>query len=227
MTYDLLIGDRSYSSWSLRGWLLFSKFDLPVNVHETRLYDPQFLEDLNAFAPARSVPVMRLPEGQVVMDTIAIAETLHERHPDAGLWPKDASARAFARALTAEMHSGFTALRGTFPMNLRHCFADVPVPDDVAKDLARIELIWAEARKLSDGNGPWLFGSYSVADAFFAPVATRMITYGLPASADAKAYLSATIADPVFNVWRERGLQDAPQSAYDMPWAQTPWPGAL
>ncbi len=224
MTYDLLIGDRSYSSWSLRGWLLFSKFGIPVNLQDTRLYEPQFLEDLKRFAPARSVPVMRLPEGQIVMDTAAIAETLAERHPDAGFWPEDGNARAFARSITAEMHSGFMALRGTFPMNLRHRFVDVPVPEDVSKDLARIELIWSEARKLSDGSGPWLFGRYSVADAFFAPVATRMITYGLPASPEAEAYLQATISDPVFNDWRDRGLKDAPQSEYDMPWAQIPWP---
>ncbi|MEP3346524.1 MAG: glutathione S-transferase [Litoreibacter sp.] len=224
MTYDLLIGDRSYSSWSLRGWLLFAKFDVDVVVHDTRLSVPQFKEDLKSFAPARTVPVMRLPEGGVVMDSIAMAETLAERHPDKGYWPKDANARALARGMVAEMHSGYSALRTACPMNLRQSFVDFPVPDDVATDVARIETLWGMARDHATA-GPWLFGEYSTADAFFAPVAARLAGYGITVNAEATRYITQTISDPVFLQWRRRGLQDEPMSNYVLPFAAGTWPG--
>ena len=224
MTYDLLIGDRSYSSWSLRGWLLFAKFDIAATVHDTRFYIPQFQEDLKPFAPARTVPVIRLPEGGIVMDSLAIAETLAERHPDKGYWPEDIKARALARGMVAEMHSGYGALRSACPMNLRQSFVDFPVSDAVAADVARIEQLWAAARALAT-EGPWLFGAYSVADAFFAPIAARMAGYGLPVSEASKPYIVHTISDPTFLEWRRRGLQDAPQSKYDLPYAAGKWPG--
>lgn len=223
MTYDLLIGDRSYSSWSLRGWLLFAKFDVPVDVIETRLYEPGFAEALKPFFPARTVPVMRLPEGGVVMDTLAIAETLAERHPDRGFWPTEANARGFARAITAEMHSGFQALRNACPMNLRLSYEGFPVSAEVQADVDRITLLWAQAKAMSDGSGPWLFGSYSVADAFFAPVAARLTTYQLPVNDDAQSYVETALSDPTLRAWRARGLQDAPQATYDMPHKIIDW----
>ena len=224
MTYDLLIGDRSYSSWSLRGWLLFAKFNVDATVHDTRFYIPQFQEDLKSFAPARTVPVMRLPEGGVVMDSLGMAETLAERHPDKGYWPKDSAARALARGMVAEMHSGYGALRSACPMNLRQSFIDFPVSDDIVGDLARIEQLWAAARALAT-DGPWLFGQYSIADAFFAPVAARMAGYGLPISEASKPYVVETISDPTFLEWRRRGLKDEPQSFYDLPYEAGKWPG--
>ena len=224
MTYDLLIGDRSYSSWSLRGWLLFAKFDVDVTVHDTRFYIPQFQEDLKPFAPARTVPVMRLPEGPIVMDSLGMAETLAERHPDKGYWPKDTAARALARGMVAEMHSGYGALRSACPMNLRQSFIDFPVSNEVAADIARIGALWAAARDLATG-GPWLFGQYSIVDAFFAPVAARMAGYGLSVSEASKPYIVETISDPTFLEWRRRGLQDTPQSTYDLPYTAGQWPG--
>ena len=118
MTYHLAIGDRTYSSWSLRGWLLLEKFDLPIKCHSGRLYSEDFKRLLAEFAPARLVPALRTPEGCVIGETLAIAETLAERHPDAGIWPRDPEARALARWLAAEMHAGFGDLRGDCPMNL-------------------------------------------------------------------------------------------------------------
>jgi glutathione S-transferase len=224
MTYDILIGDRSYSSWSLRGWLLFAKFDIDATVHDTRFYIPQFKEDLKPFAPARTVPVMRLPEGDIVMDSLAMAETMAERHPDKGYWPKNTAARALARSMTAEMHSGYGALRSACPMNLRQSFVDFPVADDVATDVARIEQLWGMARDFAT-EGPWLFGEYSIADAFFAPVAARLAGYGIPVNDASQSYINATISDPVFLDWRRRGLEDAPQSTYDLPYAAGKWPG--
>lgn len=223
MTYSLLIGDRSYSSWSLRGWLLFSKFGVPCDIVETRLYDDQFFEDLKEFAPSRTVPCVRVDDKSVVTDSIAIAETLAEAHPNAGYWPADLSRRITARNLTAEMHSGFTALRSTHPMNLRNAFENVPVSEDVQSDLDRIEYLWSLAMR--DHDGPWLLGDYSVADAFFAPVATRIATYGLPVGKNAQNYIETTINDPVFREWRKIGLTQAPQSFYDQPYKQLPWPG--
>ena len=224
MTYDLLIGDRSYSSWSLRGWLLFAKFDIDVTVHDTRLYTPQFQKDLKPLAPARTVPVMRLPEGGIVMDSLGMAETLAERHPDKDYWPKDTAARALARGMVAEMHSGYGALRSACPMNLRQSFVDFPVSDDITADLTRIEQLWAAAHALAT-DGPWLFGQYSIVDAFFAPVAARIAGYGLPVGEASKRYIVETISDPTFLEWRRRGLQDEPQSNYDLPYAADKWPG--
>ena len=128
MTYDLAIGDRAYSSWSLRGWLLFDAFGLPVKVRRARLYTDELPELLRSFPPARTVPAMRTPGGSVVPDTIAIAEELASRHPEAGIWPTDPHARATARALVAEMHAGFTALRSHCPMNLRVSYTDCAPP---------------------------------------------------------------------------------------------------
>ena len=226
MTYHLAIGDRSYSSWSLRGWLLFEKFGLPVTCHTGILYTDDFHRLLADFAPARLVPAMRTPEGEVVWDTHAIAETLAERHPRAGLWPEDAAARPMARSLAAEMHSGFTALRGDCPMNLRLSYADSAPRDEVLGDLARIEDLWALARARFGADGPWLFGRYTAADAFFAPVATRIATYNLPVSAAAMDYVAAHLADPALRRWRAMGAAEAlVQPSYAMPYPERPWPG--
>lgn len=228
MTYDLAIGDRSYSSWSLRGWLHFEKFGLPVKCHTGVLYTEDFARLLADFAPARLVPAMRTPEGEVVWDTLAIAETLAERHPGAGHWPDDPAARAMARAMAAEMHSGFTALRGDCAMNLRLSYAESAPRAEVMADLARIEFLWAHARARFGAEGPWLFGRYSVADVFFAPVATRIATYNLPVSPAAQDYVSAHLADPAFRRWRAMGLaENLIQPSYAKPYAERPWPGPV
>lgn len=224
MTYTLLIADRSYSSWSLRGWLAFAAFGIPVDLRVTRLYQPGFAEDLRAFAPARTVPVVRTPEGALLTDSIAIAEELAQRHPQAGHWPSDPAQRCLARSLTAEMHSGFTTLRGDCPMNLRQAYSGVPISDALQADLDRLDAIWGQALG-ADRDGPWLFGRYTMADAFFAPVAARVAGYGLPLSDAAQDYVAAHLAHPDFVAWRAAGLNDAPQSAYDMPWQMRGWPG--
>ncbi|MCB2110096.1 MAG: glutathione S-transferase [Defluviimonas sp.] len=226
MTYDLAIGDRSYSSWSLRGWLLFERFGLPVRCHPGVLYSPDFDRLLAEFAPARLVPAMRTPEGEVVGETLAIAETLAERHPEAGLWPEDPAARMMARYMAAEMHSGFAALRGDCPMNLLVSYEDAFPRAEVLADLARLDRIWARARDRFGAGGPWLFGRYTVADAFFAPVAARIATYNLPVPAEAAAYAAAHLADPAFRRWRAMGIaENLIQPSYAKPYAERPWPG--
>ncbi len=228
MGYVLAVGERIHSSWSLRGWLLFSRFGVPVRLVTAPLYSTDFERVLADFAPARQVPALRIEdEGapRVVWDTLAIAETLAERHPDRQLWPADPHARALARSVSAEMHSGFGPLRSACPMNLRHAFAGFAPSAEVLADLARIEALWATARAVA-GDGPWLFGDYSIADAFFAPVAARVACYDLPVGPAAAAYVAAHLADTSFRAWRAAGLAETRVlTEYDMDLPRAPWPG--
>ena len=227
MTYDLVIGDRGYSSWSLRGWLLFDAFGIPVKTHSARLYTDELPNLLaNGFFPGRTAPTMRTPDGVVVPETIAIAEELASRHPEAGHWPTAPKARAVARVLAAEMHAGFTALRSHCPMNLRVSYTTCEPPEAVLADLARLETLWTWARSQTGSQTPWLCGAYSAADAFFAPVATRIATYNLPVGTEAMAYVQAHLAHPSFRKWRAMGLVDgADQEFYRRDWPRRDWPG--
>lgn len=206
MTYDLYIGDRTFSSWSLRGWLMLQKFNLPFQEHLIGLYGGTMAQDMADLAPARLVPALRTPDGDVVGESLAMAETLAERHPEANMWPADPSARIRARWLSAEMTAGFGALRGDCSMQLAHVDVDFKPSDAVKKDLARIETLWAFAREKAT-DGPWLFGAYSLTDAFYAPVCARIIGYNLPVSDAAKAYCMTTLSDPDFQLWRAEGLK--------------------
>ena len=226
MTYDLAIGDRAYSSWSLRGWLLFDAFGIPVRTRSARLYSDGLPALLEAFPPARTVPAMRTPEGSVVPETIAIAEELATRHPEAGLWPQNPAARATARALAAEMHAGFAALRSHCPMNLRVSYRDCAPPAEVLADLARLETLWSRARATTGSQTPWLCGEYSAADVFFAPVAARIAGYNLPVGAEAMLYVNAHLGHPSFRRWRAMALVDGPdQEFYRRDRPRRDWPG--
>ncbi|MBA4326148.1 MAG: glutathione S-transferase [Rhodobacter sp.] len=228
MTYDLVIGDRAYSSWSLRGWLLFDAFGIPVRTLSARLYTDELADVLKDFFPARTAPTMRTPEGSIVPETIAIAEELATRHPGAGIWPTDPHARATGRVLAAEMHAGFTALRSFCPMNLRVSYTDCQPPPDVLADLRRLETLWSWARETTHSATPWLCGAYSAADAFFAPVASRIATYNLPVNADAMLYVNAHLAHPSFRRWRAMGLVDgADQEFYRRDYPRRDWPGPV
>ena len=223
MTYDLFIGDRTFSSWSMRGWMMLKTFDLPHNVHMAGLYDGTMAEDLAALAPARLVPVLRLPDGTVVGETMAMAETLAERHPDLHLWPKDPKARATARWFAAEMASGFSALRSACPMQLLHVYEDFDA-EPVRPDLARLETLWRHADTLKSG-GDWLFGTWSMADVFFAPVAARVVGYDLPAAPIVRNYCDRMIQTPAFKVWRAEGLKVSYDPVpYAMPLPKRAWP---
>jgi glutathione S-transferase len=167
-------------------------------------------------------------DGAVVSESLAIAEELASRHPEAGIWPAHARARATARTLAAEMASGFSALRNACPMNLRHAYSGFASSAEVDADLRRIERIWAHARATCGGDTPWLCGAYSAADAFFAPVAARIAGYGLDVAEDARAYVAAHLADPAFRRWRAMGLvqgADLPWYARDL--ARVAWPGPV
>lgn len=231
MEYILAIGDRSNSSWSLRGWLMFVRFGLDVTLRPVRMFTPTFGEVLRDFGAARTVPALRVLEadgsGFVLWDTLAMAETLVERHPDIDFWPKEPAARALARTLVAEMHAGFGALRAACPMNLRRSYDGFTPSEEVAADIARIEQLWSLAREGWGEGGPWLFGAaYTLADVFFAPVAGRIATYGLPVSAETGRYVAAHLADPLFREWRAAGLADPyVQAGYDLDLPEKAWPG--
>ncbi len=207
MTYDLFIGDRLFSSWSLRGWLMFDMFDLPHRVHLTGLYSGSFAEDLAPFAPAKLVPVVRTPQDEIIGESLAIAETLAERHPDAGLWPQDAHLRARARWLCAEMVGGFADLRRECPMQLKEVFAGFKPSAQVLADIARIEEIWSAARAMRPENSPWILGTYSLADVFYTPVAARIIGYNLEVTPAARGYCMSLLSLPSVQSWRKQGLE--------------------
>jgi glutathione S-transferase len=218
VTWTLAIGERCYSSWSLRAWLLFDAFGIPVTTVSAPMYTPGFSRVLARFAPARTVPAARVSEA-IIWDSLAIAEELASRHPEAGHWPADPVRRAAARSMAAEMHSGFAALRNHCAMNLRTAYRDVPVPETVRTDLDRIERLWSQA----DG---WLFGKYCAADAFFAPVAMRIAGHDLQVGRAARAYVDRHLAHGPLRRWRALGLAvDPVLEPYDRDWTQTPWPG--
>lgn len=221
MTYHLILGDYAYSSWSLRGWLLFEKFGIPRRETLLSFFDDAGVAAQMAdHAPAKTVPTMVTEDGIPVSDSLAIAEELASRHPEAGLWPRNPKHRAVARTLAAEMHSGFTALRGDCPMNLRTAYADSQPRNEVLADVARLETIWAWARETCGSEGPWLCGSYSAADVFFAPVAARLAGYSLPMSYMAEAYVTAHLTDPAFQKWRALGLE----IGETLPWYKKDYP---
>lgn len=226
MTNLLILGDRPYSSWSLRGWLLFRRFGIPTDIKMIDFGADTIANQLADYAPAKSVPTWRASNGAILSDTLAIAEELATRYPDAGLWPADPLARATARCLAAEMHSGFGALRETCPMNLWTAYSGFQPDAGVQADLRRIERIWDHARTTCAPDGPWLCGDYSVADAFFAPVAARIAGYGLQVSASAQAYVDAHLNDPAFRRWRAMGFGDGKiLTNYKRDYPLEPWPG--
>ena len=224
MTYELAIGDRLFSSWSLRGWLAFAKFDIPVKTFHASIYGPTFQDLCAQFSPTKTVPAARI-DGDVVWDSLALAETLAERHPEAGHWPKEDKARAAARALCAEMHSSFGALRSNCPMDIRHTYKGYAPPEDVVRDVARIEALWAYARRFAT-DGPWLFGAYSLADVFYAPVVMRFATYGLAQSDFAESYIQTHVNDEAFRQWRAMGYAENHQlTVYDKDLPKGSWVG--
>jgi len=196
----LVIGDRQLSSWSLRPWLLLRHLGLPFNELVLPLDTPRFYEEIGRWSPSGRVPV--LLHGAVrVWDSLAICEYANELAHGAG-WPDDPAARALARAVSAEMHAGFAALRTLWPMQAASRGLDVPLDDAARVDVARIEAIWSECRASFGGDGPWLFGArYTIADAMYAPVVLRFATYGATLSSTAGEYLVQALADTHLRDW--------------------------
>ncbi|MCB1955525.1 MAG: glutathione S-transferase [Rhodocyclaceae bacterium] len=212
--YALYFGNMNYSSWSLRPWILLRHFDIPFEAHRVQVRGSGPTDLHRSYSPNGLVPCLHV-DGFQVFDTLAIAEFLAERH--AGLWPDDWKARARARSVSAEMHSGFGALRSAMPMNVRMKCVGAELDAAVAADVARVAAVWTEAREsFATGDEPWLFGAFSVADAMFAPVVWRFATYNVDLPPVAAAYRDAMLGHPAMREW-EQGARAEAQSmpAYD------------
>jgi glutathione S-transferase len=195
---QLVIGNRNYSSWSLRPWLVLEALGQPFEVVRIPLDQPDTAERIRAYSAAGRVPVL-IEDGITVWDSLAIIEHLAEAHPH--LWPADPAARAMVRSIAAEMHSGFAALRQELPMNLRATGRRVEPTAEAMADIERITSIWDDARHRFGGSGPWLFGAWSAADAMYAPVAARFHTYGIALAPDLEAYQRALLEAPAMRAW--------------------------
>lgn len=223
MTYDLLIGQRGYSSWSLRGWLPFDAFDIPYRLHRTEIYGPTFYDDVAAFAGGRTVPAAKAPDGSRLTDSLSIAWHLADAFPDRALLPQAGPQRAEAQCLIAEMHSGFPALRGACPMNILTGWSGFEPSQAVQTDLARLDTLWSA--RLDASGGPFLFGDYTLADVFFAPVAARIAGYALPVSDAAQRYVAAQLAYPSMRRWRAMAIaENRLLDVYDQPLDRMPYP---
>src|SRR5664279_5132852 len=202
--YTLYVGNKNYSSWSLRGWLATRLSGAPfreVHIGLSGKYNP----DNRAFSPTALVPALH--DGAThVWDSLAIGEYLAERHP--GMWPSDPVARAWARSISAEMHSGFSALRNDMTMCVRERLDVRPWSDALAANVARVEEIWTESRTRFGQGGPFLCGAFSLADAFYGPVAFRFQTYAVAPAGTAGAYLTALLAHPFLREWEAGALAE-------------------
>lgn len=224
MALELYIGNKNYSSWSLRPWLLLKQADIPFREVMVRFdafgADSAFKATVGRISPAGKVPVL-VDGGFAVWDTLAIAEYLAERFPEKQLWPSDARQRARARSVCAEMHSGFTALRQHCPMNIEASLPEVGriVWRDqagVRTDLARIEAIWTEL--LTTHGGPMLFGDFGITDAYYAPVCSRIRTYALPVSPTVAAYVDRVHSLPAMQAWTADALAEHDFIDFDEPY---------
>jgi len=221
---QLYIGNKNYSSWSMRPWVLLRQFGIPFEEVMLRFdsFEPnsQFKQAVSRLSPTAKVPVL-IDDGLAVWDTLAICEYLADRHPDKNLWPRHALHRARARSLCAEMHAGFSALRSHCPMNIEAALPEVGArvlaeQAGVRVDLARIVAMWMEA--LATSGGPFLFGEFTIADAFYAPVVTRLKTYALPVPGAVSGYMSQVLASRGVHAWVQEALAEKAFVPFDEPY---------
>ena len=208
MTLKLVIGNKNYSSWSMRPWLALRANQIPFEEILISLYsgeaDKQRILDFT-----RSGKVPALVDGDItVWDSLAIIEYAAERFPEARLWPEDRAARAHARSISAEMHSGFMALRNECGMNLHRPVKAIALSPDARANIARIEQIWTECRQRYGKSGPFLFGAFSGADAMFAPVVHRFRTYAIEVAPETAGYMKTMMGLPAFQEWTSAGLAE-------------------
>ena len=227
----LHIGNKNYSSWSMRPWVLMTQAGIPFEEVVLRFdsFDPdsQFKRSAEALSPSGTVPVL-VDGALVVWDSLAIAEYLAERFPESALWPHETSERALARSATAAMHSGFGALRSHFPMNIEALLPEVGArvlreQPDVVADLQRLQALWE--RLLARHEGPLLFDRFSITDAFFAPVVMRLHTYAVPVSPRIAAYMKQVRALPGVQAWIAAALDEHDFRPFEEPYRQAPDPG--
>jgi glutathione S-transferase len=219
----LVIGNKNYSSWSMRPWVLLRQLEIPFGEIRLRFDSDEWDAGIGRWSPSGLVPV--LWRGRVaVWDSLAIMETVAEWYPDRGVWPADPVARAFARSACAEIHAGFRDLRAKMPMNIRSSHPGKGMTPEVRVNVDRIERLWREARARFGGGGDFLFGRFSAADAMFAPVVMRFATYAVELRPEAARYCAAVRAAPGVRAWVEGALDETEFVPEDEPYAEPPRP---
>jgi glutathione S-transferase len=219
MSLHLIIGNKNYSSWSFRPWLAMKVAAIEFDETVISLDAADFKPRLTALGGSGRVPV--LIDGEVrIWESLAILEYLAEKFPAAGLWPERPAARALARAIASEMHAGFVSLRRHLPMNAARPVKSRAFDAGTAKDVARIDAIWSECRNKSGTGGPFLFGSFSAADAMFAPVVWRFHTYAVEVSSIALGYMRAMMSLPAWKEWRDAARRET----WVLPEDEVDWP---
>jgi len=221
----LVIGNKNYSSWSMRPWVALRGCGVAFTEKLLKFHSQQWQDNIGALSPSGLVPVLwegAPGSGFATWDTLAIIERAHELSPGAGLWPSDPRARARARSICAEMHGGFRALRGAMPMNIRSRYPGKGMSPEVAKDIERISALWTAARAEFGHGGPYLFGAFSAADGYFAPIATRFVTYDVKLSGEARNFQQALLEAPAVREWSAEGIKETEFVAEDEPYATPP-----
>ena len=216
----LVIGNKNYSSWSMRPWVLMRQLGIAFEERKLRFNSAEWDAEIARWSPSRLVPVL-WRGAQSVWDSLAILETLNEWHPEKNVWPRDPMARAFARSIASEMHSGFRDLRTHMPMSIRSSHPGKGMTLEVKANIERIERLWGEARGRFGAGGPFLFGAFSAADAMYAPVVMRFRTYGVALGPEAARYCEAMLAAPGVRAWIDESLQEKEIVAEDEPYSAT------
>ena len=201
MTLTLVIANKAYSSWSFRPFILLRHFGIGFAEITIPLGETATREQILRYGPAGKCPAL-IDGDLTIWDSLSIIEYLAETYPDLSIWPRDKAARAMARSLSAEMHSGFMGLRAHLPMNMRRPVKARALTPDAAADVARIEAAWTGARRQFGRGGDFLFGVFSAADAMFAPVVSRFHTYDVPVSSESRSYMDAIMALPAWRDWQ-------------------------
>ncbi len=214
MGLTLVIGNKNYSSWSLRPWIAMTVAGIPFEEKLVPLHMSDTKAAILKYSPAGKVPVL-VDEEMTIWESLAILDHLAERFPAAKLWPAEPKARAHARAVSAEMHAGFAPLRNHCPMNMRRPPAKRDLPADVVANVRRIDDIWRDCRSRFGQGGPFLFGTFGAADAMYAPVVSRFVTYEMDVSPASRDYIAAVTALPAWTQWRDAGVKESWRIAED------------
>ena len=214
----LVIGNKNYSSWSMRPWVLLRQAGIEFEEIALRFDDAARVPGSERYSPTRKVPVL-LVDGEPVWDSLAICETLAEMFPAKRLWPAQARARRIARAACAEMHSGFTQVRSAMPMNIRASHPGKGMSEGVRRDIDRIAELWRDCRARFGSGGPMLFGEFGVPDAYYAPVVMRFVTYAPALPQDARAYVQAVLELRAVREWMDAARKETGTVAIDEPYA--------
>jgi glutathione S-transferase len=221
MTPDLalIIGNKNYSSWSMRPWVLLRQAGIAFRELQLWFDEDGHAKGIEQYSPTGQVPVL-LVNDEPVWDSLAICETVAQLFPEKRLWPGDTRAQALARSACAEMHAGFRSLRGAMPVNIRASLPGKGMSPAVERDIARITALWSDCRRRYGSNGDMLFGHFTVADAYYAPVAMRFITYAVSLPAAARDYVAAVRTLPAVAEWMAAAKRETAFVAADEPYAE-------